>query len=365
MAKGILGVPRKHTSQREAISKVGGWRDCRGARILTRWVSAHLGWGGQRIIDFQGISVEDMLLSSTSPRPGSPGEEAVGNQETCPKLSKLITNHRKANPSSSVVNMRTFLGGRRMPFQQTGPGPSEAAEHAQLPGCVGLLVREKLKDVPAPQAPGPRGDPRWVGGASDKRSAYPSSPAPCQAPVDCEPAASCPGNRRSASSSGSFCQPADPIARSPLPRDFRVGLEAERQQKMAERIQTAPEAGLWGRSTRGSAEAVRLSWAWGDRELECGPAPDEAPLGVWPRSQGLREVRSLSGGQGSSSPSGAGVYGGVCTLLNEHGPRKGWDRRDDTALQSWGSPALGADHRGRLRHGKGVHNLVEMWCGAS
>lgn len=47
---------------------------------------------------------------------------------------------------------------------------------------------------------------------------------------------------------------------------------------MAERSQTAPEAGLWGRLTRESAEAARLSWARGDRELEHGPHPEKALL---------------------------------------------------------------------------------------
>lgn len=49
----------KYTCQREAISKVGGECGCRGARSPTRWASACLGWGGHRITDFQGISVED------------------------------------------------------------------------------------------------------------------------------------------------------------------------------------------------------------------------------------------------------------------------------------------------------------------
>lgn len=47
------------------------------------------------------------------------------------------------------------------------------------------------------------------------------------------------------------CHPEDPIAHSPLPRDFCVGLEVEGQQNMVEQSQRAPEAGLWRRSFRG------------------------------------------------------------------------------------------------------------------
>ncbi|XP_059542213.1 uncharacterized protein LOC132229760 [Myotis daubentonii] len=99
--------------------------------------------------------------------------------------------------------------------------------------------------------PGPRG-----GGASDERRflppcrsptsapSPPSSPLPPRhAPVTLQSDARCPGNRRAASSWASSLWPADPIARSPLPRDFRVGSEAEGHQKMAERSQTALEAG--------------------------------------------------------------------------------------------------------------------------
>lgn len=45
--------------------------------------------------------------------------------------------------------------------------------------------------------------------------------------------------------------------------------------------------------------------------------------------------RSEWRGHGPRSPGGgAEVYAGVCTLLSEHGPRKGWDSREDTGLQS-------------------------------
>lgn len=39
-----------------------------------------------------------------------------------------------------------------------------------------------------------------------------------------------------------------------------------------------------------------------------------------------------SGQRGPRGPGGAGVCGGVCTPLSEHGPRKGWELREDTGL---------------------------------
>lgn len=62
-------------------------------------------------------------------------------------------------------------------------------------------------------------------------------------------------------------------------------------------------------------------------------------------------------GRGPRGPGGTGVYGGVCTPLSEHGPRKGWDPREDTGL-------MGAHRRGRLCPGEDIHNPVGK-CGGS
>ncbi|KAF3819857.1 hypothetical protein GH733_015366 [Mirounga leonina] len=143
------------------------------------------------MIDSWCVSVEDLSYPAPRPGPGTSGVDALGNQETCLKPPKLSANHRKASPSRSVVSRRT---------------PSAAGERH-------------------PSGPAPR------------RLLHAGNPLPWQ-----------PSRRVFLRE---LSQPADPVARSPLPRDFRVGLEAEGQQKMAERSQTVPETGLWGRSIRG------------------------------------------------------------------------------------------------------------------
>nr|XP_025727643.1 cytosolic carboxypeptidase 3-like [Callorhinus ursinus] len=158
------------------------------------------------MIDSRCISIEDLSYPAPGPGPGTSGVDALGSQETCLKFPKLSANHRKASPSRSVVSRRTpSAAGERHP---SGPGLRypEADEHAQLTGRGG-----------------------WAGGEPRTACSHAGNPLPWQ-----------PSHRVFLRE---LSQPADPVARSPLPPDFRVGLEAEGQQKMAERSQTVPEAG--------------------------------------------------------------------------------------------------------------------------
>lgn len=53
-----------------------------------------------------------------------------------------------------------------------------------------------------------------------------------------------------------------------------------------------------------------------------------------------------SGQRGPRGPGGAGVCGGVCTPLSEHGPRKGWELREDTGLLGGSSLGQAVSWRG-------------------
>ncbi|XP_057166237.1 cytosolic carboxypeptidase 6-like [Ursus arctos] len=177
------------------------------------------------MIDFRCISVEDLRYPAPRPGPGTSGVDALGSQETRLKRPPPST---KRQPQES------------QPIQVCGQPKDPLGSRTRWFGGG-----ERRGGVPAPQAPRPKsaGEPRGRGLGRTLPPSPPPSPhfpprAACRhagRPLPWQP------SRRVCLRE--LCQPADPVARSPLPRDFRVGLEAEGQQKMAERSQTAPEAG--------------------------------------------------------------------------------------------------------------------------
>ena len=134
------------------------------------------GVGGHRIIDSRCISVEDISYPAPRPGPGTPGGDALGNQEICVSSPKLSFKHRKASPSTSVVSRKNPSAAEERHPRRPGPGSPEAAEHAQLPERGGSVGNPE-----APRTPSPAG--AWTGegwshggGASDARSLPPSPP---------------------------------------------------------------------------------------------------------------------------------------------------------------------------------------------
>lgn len=249
--KGHPKHTEKYSSKREAFSWFGSWWGCRGAR------NPRMGWGGHRMIDFRCISVEDLRYPAPRPGPGTSGVDALGSQETRLKRPPPPTKRQpqESQPIQVCGQPKDPLGSRRASSQPTWSQLPRGGWACSVARTRWLGGGERRGGVPAPQAPRPKsaGEPRGRGLGRTLPPSPPPSPhfpprAACRhagRPLPWQP------SRRVCLRE--LCQPADPVARSPLPRDFRVGLEAEGQQKMAERSQTAPEAGLWGQSTGGEA----------------------------------------------------------------------------------------------------------------
>ena len=168
----------------------------------------------------------------------------------------MSTNHRKASLPSSAVSTDTRGRGRRARFQQIwyrcprgGGACSVARTRGRVAGERRRVGGVGGEGITAQQAPGRRRGSRRGGGASHARSLLALPPPPATRGPSARPSPVALATVAPRLPEGASVSRQIPSA-APDCRGFSRGLSGGgTTKKMAERSQTAPEAGLWGRSS--------------------------------------------------------------------------------------------------------------------